>query len=114
MKAAFFAVVGKFNNCRLSENIAVVKKYKRGSLGSNGSAKTDKFHIMDGEKQRGEKSQIFGGLKKLMSEILFMCMRVNPTLFLHQQLIVINDGEWLIRLRSTEKLIFSVVLPGQS
>lgn len=30
MKAAFFAVVGKFNNCRLSENIAVVKKYKRG------------------------------------------------------------------------------------
>lgn len=66
MKAASFTVVGKFNNCRLSENIAVVKKYKRGSLGSNSSTKTDKFHIMDGEKKRGEKSQIFGGLKKLI------------------------------------------------
>lgn len=64
-------------------------------------------------RNRGEKNQIFGGLKKIVEEILFMCMQVNPTLFLHQELIVINYGEWLIRLRSTDKFVFSVVFPGQ-
>lgn len=64
-------------------------------------------------RNRGEKNQIFGGLKKIVEEILFMCMQVNPILFLHQELIVINYGEWLIRLRSTDKFVFSIVFPGQ-
>lgn len=56
----------------MSVNIAVVKKYKRGSLDSNGSAERDRFHIMDGEKQKGKETNLRRSEKDSRRNIVYV------------------------------------------